>query len=272
MKKGSFFKRLTARKKRATKGMVITMSKLFPSMCSKPENGRIVALFPCWLWIFVLVPMFMPFLGAGLWEQPEVSVWLEIVYHIVNGLVMLFLISGYLKDEWFMVTTEVKHYLKHVLLTVGLILGAELILLGFLSVCGYSIGGMLDHLPVTEMTVSHTPLFTVDLEPIFGTLVFTVFTPFSICALFYCLGFAPICYKRPWLAYLCVAVITLIPPAIDIFWRGNAELMLNGYFVRLPVHLLACWSYQKTDNVWTPILSLAGANLLFSVAIPLLLL
>jgi membrane protease YdiL (CAAX protease family) len=34
----------------------------------------------------------------------------------------------------------------------------------------------------------------------------------------------------------------------------------------LPIHLLACWSYQKTDNVWTPLISLALINLLASVA------
>jgi len=247
------------------------MSKLFPSMCSKPEKGQIIALVPCWLWVFVLVPMFMPFLGLGLWEQWEVSVWLEIGYHVFNGLVMAFLMFSYLKEEWFMLTADAIHYLKHALLTVGLILGAELILLGYLWLCGFNVGSMLNYLPVAEMTVSHTPLFTVDLQPIFGTLVLSIFSPISICALFYCLGFAPICYNKPRLAYLCVAIITLIPPVIDILWRGEAEFVLSGYLVQLPIHLLACWSYQKTDNVWTPILSLAGANLLFSIALPILL-
>ena len=240
-------------------------------MCSKPEKGQIIALIPCWLWVFVLVPMFMPFLGLGLWEQWEVSVWLEIGYHVFNGLVMAFLMFSYLKEEWFMLTADAIHYLKHALLTVGLILGAELILLGYLWLCGFNVGSMLNYLPVAEMTVSHTPLFTVDLQPIFGTLVLSIFSPISICALFYCLGFAPICYNKPWLAYLCVAIITLIPPVIDILWRGEAEFVLSGYLVQLPIHLLACWSYQKTDNVWTPILSLAGANLLFSIALPILL-
>lgn len=247
------------------------MNKLFPPMYSKPEKIQIFAIIPCWLWVFVLLPMFMPFLGLGLWEQWETSVWLEIGYHAANGILLLLIMISYLKEEWFMVTTDVSHYLKHVALTVALILGAELVLLGGLYISGFDITNMLENLPVTEMSVSHTPLFTVELQPIFGTVALSVFAPISICALFYCLGFAPVCYHKPWLAYLCVAAITLIPPVIDILWRGEAALVLNGYLVSLPVHLLACWSYQKTDNVWTPMISLAIANLLFSVVLPILL-
>ena len=61
------------------------------------------------------------------------------------------------------------------------------------------------------------------------------------------------------------------PPVRDILWRGEAALVLSGYLVNLPIHLLACWSYQKTDNVWTPIFSLAATNLLLSIVLPLLL-
>ena len=240
-------------------------------MTSKPEKIQIFAIIPCWIWVFVLLPMFMPFLGLGLWEQWELSVWLEIGYHVANGILMLVIMLSYLKEEWFMVTTDVKHYLKHVMLTVGLIAGAELLLLGTLSICGVNIDDMLECLPIVEMSVSHTPLFTVELQPIFGTIALSVFAPISMCALFYCLGFAPVCYHKPWLAYLCVAAITLIPPVIDFLWRGDAAFVLGGYLVQLPIHLLACWSYQKTDNVWTPLLSLGITNLLASIVLPLLL-
>ena len=241
-------------------------------MTSKPEKIQIFAIIPCWIWVFVLLPMFMPFLGLGLWEQWDLSVWLEIGYHVANGILMLVIMLSYLKEEWFMVTTDVSHYLKHVLLTVGLIAGAELLLLDALFICGVNIDDMLEYLPIVEMSVSHTPLFTVELQPIFGTVALSVFAPISICALFYCLGFAPVCDHKPWLAFLCVAAITLIPPVIDILWRGEAAFELGGYLVQLPVHLLACWSYQKTDNVWTPMLSLAITNLIASILLPILLL
>lgn len=240
------------------------MKRFFPTMYTKPEVIQIFLLIPACIWAFILFPMFMPFLGLGLWEQWEVSVWLEIGYHVANGLLALFLIFAYLKEEIFMVTTEFRFYLKHILLTVGLILGVELVWLGALYLGGFDIMAMLDGLPVTEMTVSHSPLFVLELQPVFGTITFSIFTPIAVCAFFYCLGFAPLCNIKPWLGYLGVAVMALIPPIIDIIWRGNAAYVLLGYLARLPVHLLACWSYQKTDNVWTPLLSLAGANLLMS--------
>lgn len=244
------------------------MEKLFPSMNSKPEKIQIFAMIPSWLWVFVLLPMFMPFLGLGIWEQVELSVWLEIGYHVANGIVMLWIMAGYLKEEWFMVTTSLRYYLKHIALTAGLIAGVEAVLLGALHLCGFDVTNMLNCLPVVEMYVSQTPLLLIKLEPILGPIILSVFVPISICALFYCFGFAPVCYKKPWLGYLCIAVVTLIPPIIDIIWRGEADLVLSGYIVQLPIHLLACWSYQKTDNVWTPLGTLAVFNLFASIVLP----
>ena len=234
-------------------------------MYSKPEKIQIFAIIPCWFWVFVLVPMFMPFIGLGLWTQWEVSVWLEIAYHVVNGVAMFLLMLSYFKEEWFMFTTDLRYYLKHIALTVGMILVTELLFLSTMFFRNLNIIDMLECLPVVEMFNSHTPLFVIQLQPIVGTIVLSVFPPISICVLFYCLGFAPICEKKPWLAYLCIALITLIPPIIDILWRGQAAMTLSGYLVRLPVHLFACWSYQKTDNVLTPMLSLAITNLILSI-------
>lgn len=246
------------------------MNKIFPSMCSKPEKIQILATIPCWFWVFVLFPMFMPFIGLGIWAQKIISVWLEIVYHVANGILMLWLMFSYLKEEWFMVTTNFRFYLKHIALTVGLVAGAELVLLGTLHLSDFDLTNMLNCLPVVEMSVSHTPLLLVTLEPILGAITLSVFAPISICALFYCFGFAPVCYKKPWLAYLCIVVITLIPPIINILWRGEADLVLSGYLVQLPIHLLICWSYQKTDNVWTPLVSLATVNLLTSIVLSII--
>lgn len=243
------------------------MDKLFPPMYSRPEKIQIFALIPCWIWVFVLLPMFMPFIADGLWEQWELSVWLELAYHVANGITMLLLVLSYLKEEWFMFTTDVSYYIKHIALTVGMILGTELLFLSTLFFRGFNIIDSLECLPAVEFSVSHTPLFVIQLQPVVGTIVLSVFAPISICVLFYCLGFAPICAKKPWLAYLCIVFITLIPPVIDILWRGDAAFVLGGYLVQLPIHLFACWSYQKTDNVLTPIISLAITNLLLSIAL-----
>ena len=231
-----------------------------------PEKIKLFALIPCWFWIFVLFPMYMPFIGLGLWEVLESGAWLDIFYHISNGILVLFIIGGYLKEDWFMVTTDVRHYLKHVVLTVGIILAVDFALLICIHNFGFDTAYMLEFLPITELSLSQTSLLLVDTKPVFGTIALSFFSPITICGLFYCLGFAPICSKKPWLAYFCIAVITMIPTAIDILWRGNIEFTLGGYIICLPIHLIACWSYQKTDNVWTPLISLGIINLLTSAA------
>ena len=43
------------------------------------------------------------------------------------------------------------------------------------------------------------------------------------------------------------------------FWVPEEEMIL--YFAQLPIHMLACWAYQKTDNIWTPIVLHAVVNL-----------
>ncbi|MBQ2881738.1 MAG: hypothetical protein IJE40_05675 [Clostridia bacterium] len=241
------------------------MDKIFPPMYSKPEKRHIIALIPCFFWVFVLIPMYMPYLFAGLWEQGEISVWIDIIYHVVNGILMLLILRSYLSDEWFMFTTDVRFYIKHIALTVGIIMVTVFLIIGILYFYYYDISHILQAIPIVEMFVSHTPLAVLGQAPIFGTLAISLFTPISICALFFCIGFAPICNRKPWLAYLCVAVISFFPALINILWRNETSLALNGYILQLPVHLIACWSYQKTDNVFTPMISLAVVNLLLSV-------
>ena len=246
------------------------MKKLFPIMYTKPESSQILGLILCWSWVFIVIPVFMPFLADGLWDILTTSVWFEIVYHIVNGVIVLLLIRSYLKEEWFMLTTDVKHCLKHVALTVGLILGTELLLLCVVYLCGFDIWDMLNSFPVSELSVVHTSLSMLYWEPIIGTVILVVFVPLSICGLFYCLCFAPIGNSKPWLAYLSIPVITLFPVLVDILWRWeDTSFIWTAYLVQLPVHLLACWSYQKTNNVWTPLLSLVCTNLLLSIVLPL---
>lgn len=246
------------------------MEKVFPRMYSKPEKKYLVGLIPCWLWVFVALPMFMPYLGVGLWQNPVFISWLEVGYHVTNGIIVFFVMREYLQEEWFMVSTDARHYLKHIALTVVLMLGAEFLLLHVLPHAGLYVYYMLEGLPVIEMHVSHTPLSTVLTQPIFGTIAVSVFVPVSISILFYSLGFAPLCGKKPWLAYLCIALVTLIPPVVNILWRGDTLFVLTAYIINLPVHLLACWSYQKTDNVWTPIISLGITNLITSILLILL--
>ena len=241
------------------------MSKVFPSMHSRLEKPSFFALIPCWLILVGFLPPNMPLLESGLWEQWEISAWLEIAYHVLTGVITLLILKEYLKDEWFMVSTSFRFYLKHIGLTVGLMVGVELILLGTLYHNGLNVVNLLNGLPVAEMYVVHSPWSLITYRPLLGTMALVLFVPIAICGFYYCFSFATLAYKRPWLGYLSIPVITFLPALINILWRQETAQGLGLYFAGLPVHLLACWSYQKTDNVWTPLVSLAATNLLLAV-------
>lgn len=244
------------------------MKKLFPPMCSRPKKGMLFIMAVYGLFAFFVIPIgLMPLFGVGLWETPAWIAWLEIAYHVMNGVVMAIMLSECLKDGWFMMSLDWKDSLKHIGLTVGLMLAALVQQMAFLFAWGVSAKFSLEMLPIVEMSVSLTPGYFAASRPVWATVSMVLCSPIAICGFFYALGFAPLCVKdKPVLAYLNVAVITAIPAVIDILWRQQVDVVVIEYLMQLPAHLIACWSYQKTDNIWTPILSLAGVNLICSLA------
>ena len=96
-----------------------------------------------------------------------------------------------------------------------------------------------------------------------GTI--TLITPIAVVGLFYTVGFAPLCCRKAWLGYLVVTGLLVIPSVFDIFWRGEPELVLSMFILRLPMHWIACWTYQKADTVWAPLATLSVFNLVTSV-------
>ena len=242
------------------------MKKYFPTMFSHPQSSLVVSIVSYWGWAFVLVPWWLPFMSMGLWENQKYASWLQIGYYTLNGLVTAGILKNYLKDEWFMITTAPGYYLGHSAVTVGLMVSSVILQMGFFRALGGDISYVFAGLPVTEMFVTQTSGFMVRSNPVFATVCTALVSPVCVCGLFYAVGFAPLGCKHPWLAYICTAVVTLIPVVVDIIWRGNFVFMMDVYFLRLPIHLLACWSYQKTDNIFTPMFSLSVMNFLGALA------
>jgi len=155
--------------------------------------------------------------------------------------------------------------LKSILLTaliaLALMLGWMLVVPDVLIALDIDPFISLDMFPVAPMAVMETSGFMVMNNPLFGTLCMTLLVPFSVCGMFYATGFAPACCRKPWLGYLCVTIVLLLPALFEIAWRGRSEYLIPEYLIRMPVHLVACWSYQKTDNIWTPIFALSAFNL-----------
>lgn len=102
-------------------------------------------------------------------------------------------------------------------------------------------------------------------NPIFGTLTMVLLTPVTISCLFYCTSFAPAYNHNPWLGYLAVTVMSAFSSLCMILsgWPVLDEVLL--FAVRLPIHLIACWSFQKTESIFVPMLVLAVNNLVACV-------
>lgn len=234
------------------------VKKLFPLMYNRIGTGQAVAIYIYWFMAFIFVPFAIPFLAYGLWNNRMLFACIECCYYALNAIVMAVLLKEHLKSSYYY--AKRKNFIHTLLITCGLMFTVVV-----LEVQVLGIVYLHYTFPLTNFEVMMSASETVAANHILGTIAVAVFSPIAISGLFYAPCFAPICGKRPWLAYLAVSLLLLSVSGFDILWRDNAVTVLILYALRLPIHLLACWSYEKTDSIWTPIGSLAVFNLLFAL-------
>lgn len=232
------------------------MKGLFPPMNDRPENFMPFAVFGYWFFAFILIPLFLPLIGDGLWDNLQAASWLDFVYHAINALVVGLMLRTYFVDSFLNVQLDTGLFLKAV--------GVALTLMLFLALVLYfspvSVGAVADAYPINEMGVAVSSGIMVWYLPVFGTLCHTLFTPIAVVGMFYVVGFAPMCCRKTWLGYLMVTFLLMLPAAFDIIWRGDVEYVVTVFLLQLPIHWIACWSYQKADTVWAPLVTLSSFN------------
>lgn len=237
------------------------MKRFFPIMNDAPEKGMHFALLAYWLIAFEVVPTFIPLLSDGYWNNLPVISWFEIAYHVLNGVVILIMLKPYLADSFLNVQLDPKRFF----MIVGL---SALVMLVLAAGVHYFMGRMaVDFYPVTERIVALTSGLMVQNRPIFGTICCSLFTPFAVVGLFYVSVFAPVCRHNGWLGYIVVAVFMAVPSVLEILWRGNGVYTGLTFLLQLPMHWIACWTYQKADTVWAPVATLAVFNLGTSIMV-----
>ena len=241
------------------------MKKHFPPMMDCLGGGHIFCIFATWVVIFLLVPVWLPLISEGLQENQTIMAWFETVFIALIGIVMLLVMKEHLSDGFLGVQINGKQILKTAGIAAGLMAAWVAISAELLMLLKLNPGIVFAVFPVAPTNVLQIPGMIVSANPIFGLLIMTLLVPFGVCGMFYASTFAPICTRNTWLAYLIVSVVILLAALIDAFWYWGMDSAMITYVIRLPVHLFACWSYQKTDNVWTPIFALAAFNLLMSV-------
>lgn len=247
------------------------MRMRFTTLTERPETGNSIAALIYQVVGYYSIPFMLLLVLQGAQNQIKIVAAVELAYHAFNFFVALFIFREYLTDTF----DDLRHGFKRLMKTVSL----STALIFLLAVVGNALFGSSQDLssltaygalPLTEVDLFILPCDVVFTYPLLGTLCMGLLTPVAISCLYYGAVFAPICYTRPVLAYLAMALFLAFPRYCNAatFWDPSAEWTL--YFTQLPLHLIACWSYQKTDSIWAPILTHWIVNLLSCALIVLL--
>ena len=242
------------------------MKKLFPNITDHIGGGYIFCIFATWIVFFILVPAWLPLITAGLWQNDSVLAWTETIFLALIGLVMMMILIEQLKDAYLYLSIHWRHILKICAIALGLMIGWTVAAVGILVALWIHPLSAFHFLPVSPTHVMMYSGFVVSNNPVFGLLVITLLVPFGICGMFYASTFAPVCTRNNWLCYLAMAGVVFVASYVDAFWYTDESAAVLAYLIRLPIHAFACWAYQKTDNVWASVITLAGFNLLSSLA------
>ena len=229
------------------------------------NGGYIFTIFVFWIIPYMFIPSLRPFLGNGFWNDLDALGWIDLVCCAISGVGLILILKEHLGDTWFDVSVAPRDYIQAVLEAWILMMLWVLVL----CLAGKGLMDLLifpsDFFPVSEFTMNMTPALLLEDHPILTTLVFSLLSPFAVCGMFYAAGFAPLASRKPWLGYLSVAIVLLLSTFIRNFWYRDTLFTVVEFILQLPVHLLACRAYQKTDNLWTPIFSIGLLNLTTSL-------
>jgi len=242
------------------------MRRDIPTLSDHPETSHIIGALTYTVLTFFMMPFFLRLLLIDSENNSEIVSIIELVFHGLNFFVAVCTFREYLSDTFDDLRYDWKRLMKTVSLSSGLIFLLAVVLYlvfassgGSLWLVGYGA------LPVTEVDLFMLSGDVVTCRPIVGTLCIGLLAPVTVCCLFYASVFSPICTRRPVLAYIVMAAFAAFPRYCNAatFWIPAEQWIL--YFTQLPVHLIACWSYHKTDSIWAPILTLWIVNLLSCV-------
>ena len=238
-------------------------SKWFPEMYDRPENGSVAGSAIYWFICYFMIPFVTLFLSWALSSDLSVVIAVDLITYAVNFLCILGLFRSYLADSFWNVRTETSHFVITLLISTGTVLLIELALM--------QIGVYFDWYetftayPISETSVVSSTIVALYAHPLLGVLCMTILTPVTVSCMFYGTVFAPIATKRPLLAYAVTAALMLLPRMLSSWWLGVGNYDIAIYLLQLPVHMVACWSYQRTNTIWAPIFTLGITNLLISV-------
>lgn len=229
-----------------------------------PEKVHIIIGYLYGVLCFCSMPFLVLLTSMDLWQDAKVLTWYELVYHILNFCVCIGIFREFLQDSFFLFGIN----RKKIFSTVRIAVLAMLLVVGIWYVL-YKITnfypllyGIYGTLPLSEMDILSLGSDIVFANPIVGLVIMVILSPLVCSCLYYAIGFAPAFNVRPWLGYVVIAIVVALPRICNGLTHWNPVDQALLYCVQLPLHMVACWSYHKAENIFAPILTLMTANLL----------
>lgn len=241
------------------------MSKHKSLISDYPTKGRVYASAGYCFFGFGLGPLLLTFFGVGFELTVAEEIWAQIIFYIVNAVAAICIFRRYLWDSFsYYVQLYFREFIARVADGVVLTLMVAGVVYG-IGTWAKSPLAMQGVLPIVEVNLFALPSAIIENHLILGMICMVFITPFSTSLLYYATGFARTCSHNPVRAYLLMAFILAIPGIVNAltFWPWEEEIIL--YLVQLPIHLIACRTYQKADTIWAPIVSHMIVNLLASL-------
>ncbi len=242
------------------------MSVNLAKMIDAPEKQNVAASLIYAFFAFFSIPFILLLMSIGFRDAKNLS-WFEIIFHALNAFVLVSLMREYLGFAWWNVRLNKDAVISTVAICAGLMLGVTMLwqAVSQFVPSTYAMTSAQSMLPIVESDLFVTPASVAASNPIFGTLCMVILTPLATSCVYYAAGFARAYNVRPWLGYVVVAVLAAFPRVCAglTWWEPGTQMTL--YFTQLPMHMICCWGYQKTDTIWTPIFSQAAANLIACV-------
>lgn len=238
-----------------------------------PPTSHVLCGAICSMLCFFSLPFLLWRISDGFHNNPAVLSWFEIGFHLLIFSIIFFLFREFLQDSLLNVHLNRAEFLRTAAICAAWML---VVGLGWFLLYRYTGNELLlvaafGTFPLTELDILVLSADAVVANPIFATACAVLVTPVITGCLYYAIGFAYFHNIRPWLGWIAVCLAVAFPRICcgATWWVPEQQWML--YISQLPMHLIACWAYKKTDTVWTPIAALAAVNLASSLLMNLIL-
>lgn len=236
-------------------------------MLDKPDSQMVGAGLANILTMFLMLPFFLLVIAMDVYGSESIQAWIEIGFHLLSCGLIAWAFRSHLSDSLRTARQDLKKFFTVtgvcLVLCIGMIIGYYHLFLSVRPATDAVQFGFYYTLPLTEKNLITYPLNMLLVNPIPTVLTMSVLTPVAISCLYYGCGFAPVCYHNAWLAYPAVALLIALPRLANcLTFRWINEMELTLYLTQLPLHFIACYSYQKTESIWAPIVIHSVVNLL----------